>query len=101
MVFFFFFKQKTAYELRISDWSSDVCSSDLMPAIAAALIIWLQALVACPAPTPPICVIRPAKQVRIGRARSTSAGSPPAITASVPARAPDGPPDTGDRKSAV
>src|SRR3546814_1173658 len=29
--FFFFFKQKTAYELRISDWSSDVCSSDLRP----------------------------------------------------------------------
>src|SRR3546814_10746796 len=28
-LFFFFFKQKTAYELRISDWSSDVCSSDL------------------------------------------------------------------------
>src|SRR3546814_8551575 len=28
--FFFFFKQKTAYELRISDWSSDVCSSDLL-----------------------------------------------------------------------
>src|SRR3546814_5627273 len=27
----FFFKQKTAYELRISDWSSDVCSSDLFP----------------------------------------------------------------------
>src|SRR3546814_496511 len=27
--FFFFFKQKTAYEMRISDWSSDVCSSDL------------------------------------------------------------------------
>src|SRR3546814_13779094 len=32
---FFFFKQKTAYELRISDWSSDVCSSDL-PAAAHA-----------------------------------------------------------------
>src|SRR3546814_15125453 len=31
-VFFFFFKQKTAYEMRISDWSSDVCSSDLVPA---------------------------------------------------------------------
>src|SRR3546814_11235456 len=30
MVFFFFFKQKTAYEMRISDWSSDVCSSDLI-----------------------------------------------------------------------
>src|SRR3546814_5425022 len=28
---FFFFKQKTAYEMRISDWSSDVCSSDLAP----------------------------------------------------------------------
>src|SRR3546814_8182633 len=28
--FFFFFKQKTAYEMRISDWSSDVCSSDLV-----------------------------------------------------------------------
>src|SRR3546814_2949525 len=31
-VFLFFFKQKTAYEMRISDWSSDVCSSDL-PAV--------------------------------------------------------------------
>src|SRR3546814_1284704 len=29
---FFFFKQKTAYEMRISDWSSDVCSSDLVNA---------------------------------------------------------------------
>src|SRR3546814_10528882 len=28
-IIFFFFKQKTAYEMRISDWSSDVCSSDL------------------------------------------------------------------------
>src|SRR3546814_7799632 len=31
---FFFFKQKTAYEMRISDWSSDVCSSDLIAAAA-------------------------------------------------------------------
>src|SRR3546814_6807520 len=31
---FFFFKQKTAYEMRISDWSSDVCSSDLLHADA-------------------------------------------------------------------
>src|SRR3546814_5161590 len=30
VIFFFFFKQKTAYEMRISDWSSDVCSSDLL-----------------------------------------------------------------------
>src|SRR3546814_7753552 len=29
VLFFFFFKQKTAYDMRISDWSSDVCSSDL------------------------------------------------------------------------
>src|SRR3546814_8961207 len=34
VVFVFFFKQKTAYEMRISDWSSDVCSSDLAHAIA-------------------------------------------------------------------
>src|SRR3546814_12600874 len=32
---FFFFKQKTAYEMRISDWSSDVCSSDLACAASA------------------------------------------------------------------
>src|SRR3546814_11173959 len=32
---FFFFKQKTAYEMRISDWSSDVCSSDLLGAAQA------------------------------------------------------------------
>src|SRR3546814_6021517 len=34
-VIFFFFKQKTAYEMRISDWSSDVCSSDLGGSAAA------------------------------------------------------------------
>src|SRR3546814_20652965 len=33
-VVFFFFKQKTAYEMRISDWSSDVCSSDLLRRLA-------------------------------------------------------------------
>src|SRR3546814_18957352 len=43
---FFFFKQKTAYELRISDWSSDVCSSDLRvlvnvgPAKAEAIVAY-------------------------------------------------------------
>src|SRR3546814_11411487 len=35
MYIFFFFKQKTAYELRISDWSSDVCSSDLRTRVHA------------------------------------------------------------------
>src|SRR3546814_10796644 len=32
---FFFFKQKTAYEMRISDWSSDVCSSDLTAMVSS------------------------------------------------------------------
>src|SRR3546814_8096954 len=34
-MYFFFFKQKTAYEMRISDWSSDVCSSDLLLLLGA------------------------------------------------------------------
>src|SRR3546814_1644665 len=33
-LYVFFFKQKTAYEMRISDWSSDVCSSDLLMQLA-------------------------------------------------------------------
>src|SRR3546814_5981264 len=43
-LFFFFFKQKTAYEMRISDWSSDVCSSDLFVGdedLNAQTITWL------------------------------------------------------------
>src|SRR3546814_7715577 len=36
-VYVFFFKQKTAYEMRISDWSSDVCSSDLFTGSSATL----------------------------------------------------------------
>src|SRR3546814_6189194 len=38
-IWFFFFKQKTAYEMRISDWSSDVCSSDLRVALERAVAI--------------------------------------------------------------
>src|SRR3546814_15164018 len=37
-LFFFFFKQKTAYEMRISDWSSDVCSSDLLQRLLATVV---------------------------------------------------------------
>src|SRR3546814_3476510 len=45
--FFFFFKQKTAYEMRISDWSSDVCSSDLAPYIPVPAFV-------PPAPSAPV-----------------------------------------------
>src|SRR3546814_15791203 len=38
----FFFKQKTAYEMRISDWSSDVCSSDLLVEVVADEVDLLQ-----------------------------------------------------------
>src|SRR3546814_10398532 len=40
-MFVFFFKQKTAYEMRISDWSSDVCSSDLYIAIVRSILAML------------------------------------------------------------
>src|SRR3546814_10806410 len=39
LVFVFFFKQKTAYEMRISDWSSDVCSSDLLHRLQRVLVL--------------------------------------------------------------
>src|SRR3546814_2567403 len=39
VVYVFFFKQKTAYEMRISDWSSDLCSSDLFDRIMSANIL--------------------------------------------------------------
>src|SRR3546814_6059660 len=45
MFCFFFFKQKTAYEMRISDWSSDVCSSDLVIGQESAFFISVQLLV--------------------------------------------------------
>src|SRR3546814_3370630 len=50
MRFFFFFKQSTAYEMRMSDWSSDVCSSDLRPAliVQSNLLAELESLVICP-----------------------------------------------------
>src|SRR3546814_17097786 len=55
---FFFFKQKTAYEMRISDWSSDVCSSDL----------------AIPTPGPARSASRPG---RARRPRSPPSPAPP------------------------
>src|SRR3546814_5536559 len=53
LLLFFFFKQKTAYEMRISDWSSDVCSSDLMKTqIVVLLAASVLALSACKNETP-------------------------------------------------
>src|SRR3546814_10510919 len=72
---FVFFKQKTAYELRISDWSSDVCSSDLAldPPVAvedkcrniAALPIELDARDLALDPLRPVGLRHPAQEARI------------------------------------
>src|SRR3546814_21032851 len=48
----FFFKQKTAYEMRISDWSSDVCSSDLCPPARCASSPSARGWAACRSPGP-------------------------------------------------
>src|SRR3546814_7975039 len=48
---FFFFKQKTAYEMRISDWSSDVCSSDLLDVLRGICVIGATASARCCWPT--------------------------------------------------
>src|SRR3546814_9152071 len=42
LLIFFFVKQKTAYEMRISDWSSDVCSSDLLEPVARRLLLGIE-----------------------------------------------------------
>src|SRR3546814_959016 len=72
---FCFFKQKTAYEMRISDWSSDVCSSDLCPQRLPATGWPADAAAARSAPvrrdnTVPSAAHRPAcgRQTQIGRA---------------------------------
>src|SRR3546814_5928204 len=59
----FFFKQKTAYEMRISDWSSDVCSSDLLQALLNIVRNAAQALTE----TPPKGSARLVLRTRIGR----------------------------------
>src|SRR3546814_7445468 len=78
---FFFFKQKTAYEMRISDWSSDVCSSDLRRApvriapvalpvapILAILLPRIAQVAAFAADIVPVAVAHRLTHVEIGRA---------------------------------
>src|SRR3546814_4023933 len=68
-VSFVFFKQKTAYEMRISDWSSDVCSSDLPRDLVADAARRLDpALV--PAPDQPLAPLPADEIVERGRGRS-------------------------------
>src|SRR3546814_17914691 len=88
---FFFFKQKTAYELRISDWSSDVCSSDLAGGDQRVIgrkdhrhvrlafrIVPAKLSTICASPSP--CTTRPRRKISrpVSRTRSTiaSSGSP-------------------------
>src|SRR3546814_2178802 len=74
---FFFFKQKTAYELRISDWSSDVCSSDLGLVAEGARLALIgdgRSGHAMRAPMEPMIVAKPGKLVPIMHAESTDTG---------------------------
>src|SRR3546814_6019394 len=71
---FFFFKQKTAYEMRISDWSSDVCSSDLFvyyPAAASTDCTRSIRAVACSVRTGAPCRGRDADAEGISRVHRT------------------------------
>src|SRR3546814_4139226 len=68
---FFFFKQKTAYEMRISDWSSDVCSSDLCLVEAVGLSLQIaiglrEAITLMQVVAPGRTVITLGPQLRIG-----------------------------------
>src|SRR3546814_2894794 len=66
--FFFFFKQKTAYEMRISDWSSDVCSSDLSSALIEDARRDWQALGGTPLDIQPLGRVRAGAGIGIGDA---------------------------------
>src|SRR3546814_16519889 len=68
MFFVFFFKQKTAYEVRISDWSSDVCSSDLQG---------LRAGLPVRGDVDPVCPGRQARQIVTATGRAGAAAGQP------------------------
>src|SRR3546814_5800608 len=86
---FFFFKQKTAYEMRISDWSSDVCSSDLPVR---------RRYDRRAAPGLPV---RPRRARRLQPERHDAAARRPAAGAAAPIRASLHLHDQADRKSVV
>src|SRR3546814_10063132 len=70
MCCFFFFKQKTAYEMRISDWSSDVCSSDLVPTLVERDLVLYAASVVSEYlderyPHPPLMPVDPLSRARL------------------------------------
>src|SRR3546814_3652593 len=83
----FFFKQKTAYEMRISDWSSDVCSSDLRrlsPALAGDARRALRRVVALGPRIPALqlrfsvpshCIMAQRHRARVGRFKPRSGGT--------------------------
>src|SRR3546814_10331833 len=79
---FFFFKQKTAYEMRIRDWSSDVCSSDLAQQLAAYKPVVGSDGVVAPPPLP----YKPPPPPRRQEAQSTEGG----ILAQMKVNAPPG-----------
>src|SRR3546814_7413896 len=81
---FFFFKQKTAYEMRISDWSSDVCSSDLCS--NGKTRATLSAILAATVHAATITGVRVSSRAKKAGARtftSTKAGRPTAYAARV------------------
>src|SRR3546814_15083754 len=84
MVVFFFFKQKTAYEMRISDWSSDVCSSDLFPRTMDLAAVHPSALqvdivVEHRDDVGPSLALKPGDQLRAGAACSVDCQSPASL----------------------
>src|SRR3546814_6384306 len=79
---FFFFKQKTAYEMRISDWSSDVCSSDLLFQDSAGCLPGAEELAAEAALTEFGYLAARIPGAARDRGQSTVGGSPPTMTTS-------------------
>src|SRR3546814_4949425 len=75
---FFFFKQKTAYEMRISDWSSDVCSSDLQTGGVSGDTVGVDPGKRCAAAIWRDVALSPGRPLRNGREECpTSSRTPP------------------------